>query len=864
MKNMNIQYVICLLVLYFMHSVTTSAQSNVEVTGSVRDARGEALPGANVIVYNEAHTIITFQSSGVDGSFKVRFGSGTGQRIAASFIGYKTLELPLDSLLSGNKQVVFTFSLLDDENLLGEVIVRQENVKQDTLALHLENLNLNNDSKLDEILKKVVGFQLAEDGTILYRGKNIEKIMLNGKETFVHQNSLALQSIQNKMIEEMSVISNHKNTFSLDFDEVEETVLNINTKQEFNDILTGSLLTSYGLRNKFDTQLRGFYFSKNVNAFLSSNNNNIGKSLVELRDLTALFNSQHGLSDFQLNSLATLFNASDNRLKNFQSTSNITLRKENDRFRGDIVLYSVNPNTLSSTITKNATLSNQPLVNSAALTATKASSLFSAINFDFRLSSNKIIRFQSKTNAMWDSGNKNSQNEVFIGNLFSNIYSEYSNTVASSQNDVFYDSKLGKKLLYSASISTYIEHTKVINTILDKEIAISIYGQNLELDNKAILLNTSFSYNLSPRLLPVVGVVLGTSKQGIADNNSLGNAVPRKVTDATLYASATGHYLSDKLLYSANVKINKYLINDTEGFFLPYKVSAEYENSLSRLSFTSERKRTLNPLSSGITITRLYNNIISGKEEFAQAASFSTISKIDYSYTNIFRGKAWGVSLRLENFKNRLSQSLVAVSERGINTFKLFEVSKSYESQFALRGSKTIFKYFYPTKFDADVSYVTNNFPTMLMDAPVDVITRKVEVGAIIETISKSALNFEISNKNSVSITRISATDLRTTSLNNTASILYSKPIFDAKLSFIYNFNIILGQQYRRRTINFQANLRLKRVTLGLEGRNIGDVIGLFNNTAYDTRLLVNDGISSTYIMDKSLNYVITSIKYTL
>ncbi|SFQ79660.1 carboxypeptidase-like regulatory domain-containing protein [Hymenobacter arizonensis] len=839
------------------------AQSNAEVAGWVRDAQGQALPGANVIVYDGAHNIIAFGSSSVDGSYKVNFDTATAQRIAASFIGYTTVELSLDTLLLGQSRANLSFSLLEDVNLLGEVIVRQENVRQDTVGLDLKNLNLTDNSKLEEILKKSVGFQLAEGGAILYRGKNIERIMVNGRETFVHQNSLALQSIENRMIEEMSIINNHKNKFSLNFDEAEETVLNIKTKQEFKDIVTGSLLVGYGLPNKFDTQLRGFYFSENVNAFVSSNNNNIGKNLVELRDLAAIFNSQQSLSDFQLYSLSNAFRINANRLKDFQSTSNLTLRKENDKFRVSAVIYSVNPNTLSSVITKNSTLSNQPLLNSSELTSARTTSFFSAIDLDYRLSSNNIIKFQSRTDKIWDSGSRNAQNDVFVSNVYNSVLYDYLSNTTSSQNDLFYNSKLSKKLLYNASVSTYVERTKVSNTILDKELATYLYDQHIKLDTETILLSNSLSYNMSRHLLPVLGVVVGTSKQKITDLNPVEHDVSRRVTDVTFSALTTGRSLSAKLAYSASLKVNKYILGNRQGVFMPFAVSAEYENRLSRLSFSSERKRILNPLSSAITTNRLYNRIIKGSKELPQAISFSTISKVDYTYTNVFQGRAWGVSLRLEDFNNRLSQSLLEVTDRGINTFRLFETPKAYESQATLRGSKTIFKYLYPTKLDGEVSYINNNFPTILSNAQVDVRTKRVEVGVLLETISKHVLNFEASNRNSVSTTRVGSTDLRTTSFDNTLSILCSKSIFESKLSFVYNMSILLGQQYQRKNINCQANLNLKKITLGLEGRNIGDLIGLFNNTAYDSRLFVNDGISSTYIMDRALNYMVASVKYT-
>ena len=859
---MRIGQLVSCIVLCLLWPTIVNAQFKTEVTGWVRDVKGIALPGANVVVYDVTHTIVTFQSSDLDGSYKVKFNTIVGQRLAASFVGYKTINISLDTLLAGRNHGNYSFTLVEDANLLGEVVVRQENVKQDTVKINLKELNLTDDSKLEEILKKSVGFQLAGEGVILYNGKSVERIMVNGKETFVHQNSLALQSIENRMIEAMSIVNNHKDKFSLDFDESEETVINIKTKQEFKNIVTGSALAGYGFRNKFDTQLKGFYFSENINVFTSSNNNNVGKGLVELRDLESIFNTQTNLSDFQLNSLSDIFNISNNRLKNFQSTSNITLRKENNKFRFSTILYSVDPNKLSSIFTKSSTLSGQPLLDTSELTRVKTISFFSAVDLDYRLSSNKVIKFQSRTDKIYDIGSLEARNEVFINNTTSALLSKYLGNIVSSQNDLLFDVKLSKKLLYNTAFLIYNEHTQLVNSVLNSELYTNLYKQNIQFDNKTLVLNNALKYNISRHILPVIGLTLGNSKQIILDD-SIDQGFIRKSYDATLSTSVTGRILSDKFMYNGQFKATRYLIGNRYGTFLPFTISGSYENRLNRFDFFVDSKRTMHPLSSAITTTRFYNRIIEGSKELALANSFSNSIKIGYSYTNLFQGKAWSCNFRSENYRDILGQSFINISDKGISTFSLFTISRAHEVEGIFHGSKNIFKYIYPIKIDGEMSYLANNFPTIISNEKINVKTNQGEIKLSLETISRHALNFEVSSNNSFSITHTPSNILRTYFLNNVFSARYTKLIFAAKISFIYDTSLLLEQHYQRQSINCEASIKFKKTTLGLDGRNVGDIIGLFNNTAYNTRFQTNDGVSSSYIMDRALNYIITSLKYT-
>ena len=96
------------------HSTQTITQSNkINVHGVVHDAAGETVIGATVVLV-EDNTKGTV--TGIDGAFRLS-GVPANGTIRVSFVGMKTLEVPI------NGQTNLTITLHDDSELLQEVVV---------------------------------------------------------------------------------------------------------------------------------------------------------------------------------------------------------------------------------------------------------------------------------------------------------------------------------------------------------------------------------------------------------------------------------------------------------------------------------------------------------------------------------------------------------------------------------------------------------------------------------------------------------------------------------------------------------------------------------------------------------------------
>jgi len=96
--------------------ITFNLQAQVKISGLVKDDKGEALPGVNILIKNSYDGT----SSSVDGSFSFVTEEKGVQTIVTTFVGYKTFEQQVE--LSG-KELQFTIQLREEINQLDAVVI---------------------------------------------------------------------------------------------------------------------------------------------------------------------------------------------------------------------------------------------------------------------------------------------------------------------------------------------------------------------------------------------------------------------------------------------------------------------------------------------------------------------------------------------------------------------------------------------------------------------------------------------------------------------------------------------------------------------------------------------------------------------
>ena len=160
------------------------------ITGKVTEqSTGEVLPGATALLLNAKDSSqVTGAATTTAGTFTLSPKKGGKYILRVSYMGFKTYTKDLNLDKKTAKQNLGTIALAEDAIMMQQahVVARlaQVEMKADTFVFNADAFRLPEGAVLEELVKKLPGVEVAEDGTITHNGKTIKRIMVDGKEFF--------------------------------------------------------------------------------------------------------------------------------------------------------------------------------------------------------------------------------------------------------------------------------------------------------------------------------------------------------------------------------------------------------------------------------------------------------------------------------------------------------------------------------------------------------------------------------------------------------------------------------------------------------------------------------------------------------
>ena len=165
----------------------------------------------------------------------------------------------------------------EDITMLNEVVVtavgNQVVVKKDTVEYTATLFKTTDNDMLEDLLKKFPGMEVDSDGGITYQGETISKIMIDGKEFFLDDPSLASKNIPAKIINKVKVVN--KKSDQAEFtgidDGEEEKVLDLSVKPGLLESWFGNVAAGGGHDLQTDEHAARYQASGMVGRFTEDN-----------------------------------------------------------------------------------------------------------------------------------------------------------------------------------------------------------------------------------------------------------------------------------------------------------------------------------------------------------------------------------------------------------------------------------------------------------------------------------------------------------------------------------------------------------------------------------------------------------------
>ena len=269
---------------------STVAFSQIEYRGIVKDSLDFPLEMANVIALDTvAKRIASYGFTDAKGNFKLDLKKNTVYNIKISYIGFKEISTFLKTKTTNmNKD----YTMLEDSMLDGiEIISKMPiTIKGDTIIYNADSFKNGSERKLKDVLAKLPGVEINDDGQIEVEGKSVEKIMIDGKEFFSGDTKLATENIPSNAVDKIQVLRNYSNVSQLSGvqNNQDRVAINIKLKEGKKNFWFGDIIAGAG--NSADTGLylfqpKLFYYTPKYTINVIGDVNNLGDVVLNRRDL---------------------------------------------------------------------------------------------------------------------------------------------------------------------------------------------------------------------------------------------------------------------------------------------------------------------------------------------------------------------------------------------------------------------------------------------------------------------------------------------------------------------------------------------------------------------------------------------------
>lgn len=282
-----------LLVLCHM-SIAFAQDKKVKVTGDVTDYEtSEPIIAATVqLLSMPDSTFLSGATTDFDGLFELENRLAKGNyAVKVSFVGYADSYRNFAVTGDTRRVQLDSIRLKTDALLLQEAVVEaqmaQVQVSEDTIIFNAEAFRVAEGSMLEELIRKLPGYEVESDGTVKYNGKTVSKILVDGKEFFSDDKSIAMKNLPASMVKKVKSYEKKSDLAEMTGidDGEEELVLDLTVKEDakkgwFSNIDLGygrpTQETAYDIHNLYTVKgmVNRFKENEHYSVILSTNNIN--------------------------------------------------------------------------------------------------------------------------------------------------------------------------------------------------------------------------------------------------------------------------------------------------------------------------------------------------------------------------------------------------------------------------------------------------------------------------------------------------------------------------------------------------------------------------------------------------------------
>ena len=314
-----------IIFLFFWFASISVNSQEIVLTGTITDKEGLGIQNASIILLDSNNDNVDYAFTDVKGNYSLSYQKGnlSSLKLEVSCLGYsKTYKL------IGVLSQVQNFVLERKVETLREVVVEaNQKIKkeQDTTTIKTASFTNKTEQTLEDVLKKLPGIEVQQDGSIKAHGVAIDKLLIEGEDMFNKNYKLLTKNLDANVLDAVQIIDDYEdNPVLKKLNNSDKVALNLKLKKGKKNIWFGNVTLGAGIvsENRWKESLNLGLIRKEIKLFYLADYNNLGEKATDLVSSNVIENDIFGEDRLEY-SAKSLFTINSNEIGLFSKTQSV-------------------------------------------------------------------------------------------------------------------------------------------------------------------------------------------------------------------------------------------------------------------------------------------------------------------------------------------------------------------------------------------------------------------------------------------------------------------------------------------------------------------------------------------------------------
>ncbi|MDR2652725.1 MAG: carboxypeptidase-like regulatory domain-containing protein [Prevotellaceae bacterium] len=287
---------------FFVCCTGIFAQTN-SVKGRITNEKNEPASLATVLLLSvKDSAVVKYATSDNSGAYRLSQIANGQYWVEVRYVGYSTQRTKVG--VFGNNNLDVNFKLEEDITTLEASKVKANyrglEFSGDTIIYNPLAYTDGSEVTLGEMMNKLPGINVSESGKVTAQGKDVDAILIEGRDLFSGNTQVPLQNLPASIAEKVEVVNNYSEyDIMKGFQSYEKTAINVKVNKSFWEKISGNISLAGGVQNKYYTKNNIIRLMPKFMASLTFSGNNLGENLLEFDDYIKM---KGGLNEFSTGS----------------------------------------------------------------------------------------------------------------------------------------------------------------------------------------------------------------------------------------------------------------------------------------------------------------------------------------------------------------------------------------------------------------------------------------------------------------------------------------------------------------------------------------------------------------------------------